>query len=325
VPRLLLLLTLWIASAACRSVASPQPLTIGVMTDCQYCDKPDAGVRHYSDSTRKLAEALEHFERLRPEWLLHLGDFIDERYESFEPVLALCRASDLPIRHVLGNHDFSVEDRHKAGIHELLGMPARHYAWSTKGWRFIALDGNDISLHAHPEGSAGQRESLAYFERLAPRPPAYNGAIGPQQLAWLEDQLEQADALGQAAIVLCHFPVLPEDPHCLWNADEVLAVIDRHGSVRAWLNGHNHAGAHAERDGVHYLTFRGMVDSDLNAYALVELSPDRLRVRGFGREPSRELVLRGGASQQGEPASADAGGAQAAREEGGRSASGCGW
>jgi hypothetical protein len=35
-----------------------------------------------------------------------------------------------------------------------------------------------------------------------------------------------------------------------------------------------------------------MVDTDENAFALVELDADRLRVRGSGREPDRELVLR---------------------------------
>ena len=300
--KVLLPLLLAVGLAACRGPLpseqlpseppSPELLRIGVMTDCQYCDKADAGVRHHADSTRKLAEALERFEQLEPEWLLHLGDFIDERHESFEPLLELCSRSSLTIRHVLGNHDFSVEDRHKAQVHELLGMPARYYGWSTRGWRFLALDGNDLSLHGHSAGSARQRESLAYYEALQPRPPEYNGALGPEQLAWLERQLAEADEQGEAVILLCHFPVLPADPHCLWNAGEVLAVIDRHPSVRAWLNGHNHAGSYVQRDGVHYLTFMGMVDTDRSAYALVELTAERLRVCGFGREPDRELELR---------------------------------
>ena len=117
--------------------------------------------------------------------------------------------------------------------------------------------------------------------------------VGYQQLAWLEAELGAADAAGEAAILLRHFPALGADGHRLWNGEEVLAVIDRHPSVVAWLNGHDHAGGHVERKGVHHLTFRGMVDTDENAFALVELEPGRLRVRGFGREPDRELVLRG--------------------------------
>ena len=293
-PRSLLPLLLSVVLCACRSVGGPEPLRIGVLTDCQYADKEDGGVRKYRASPRKLAEALERFEELDPEWLVHLGDFIDEGWESYEPLLDLCRASELRSHHVLGNHDFAVEDRFKEQVPARLGMPARYFTWRTKGWRFLALDGNDLSLHGHPEGSVRQRQSLAYYERVEPRPPVYCGAVGATQMEWLEAELSAADALGEASILLCHFPLLGADGHRLWNAEEVLAVLDRHPSVVACLSGHNHAGEHAVREGVHHLSFRGMVDTDENAFALVELDAGRLRVQGFGREVDRDLVLRCG-------------------------------
>jgi 3',5'-cyclic AMP phosphodiesterase CpdA len=175
-------------------------------------------------------------------------------------------------------------------------MPARYHSWVTKGWRFVVLDGNDLSLYAYAEGSPRHDESVAYHEALDPPPPTWCGAVGTEQLAWLEAELAQADAQGEAVVVLCHFPVLGVPGRALWNAEEVLAVLDRHPSVVAWLNGHDHAGGHVEREGVHHLTFRGMVDTGENAFALVELDAGRLRVRGFGREPDRDLALRDGAA-----------------------------
>jgi manganese-dependent ADP-ribose/CDP-alcohol diphosphatase len=80
----------------------------------------------------------------------------------------------------------------------------------------------------------------------------------------------------------------------VWNAPEVLAVLDRHPHVVAWLNGHNHAGAFGERNGVSFVTLKGMVETAATtAYAITRFLPDRLILEGQGREPSRELKFRG--------------------------------
>jgi hypothetical protein len=108
---------------------------------------------------------------------------------------------------------------------------------------------------------------------------------------WLKRQLSEAVATGEKAILSCHYPILPDNGHNLWNDEEILSVIDDHAdTVIAWFNGHNHAGNYAERNGVHYVTVHGMVDTpDTNAYAILEVLPDALRIRGSGREPDRLL------------------------------------
>ena len=63
----------------------------------------------------------------------------------------------------------------------------------------------------------------------------------------------------------------------------------------AWINGHNHAGNFGTRAGVPYVTLQGMVETrDTTADAFADIHPDRLILRGVGREPSRELVFRTG-------------------------------
>jgi hypothetical protein len=47
-------------------------------------------------------------------------------------------------------------------------------------------------------------------------------------------------------------------------------------------------------DGIHFLTFRGMVEKDSSAAARIECFADRIVVTGFGREPSRILPLSAG-------------------------------
>ena len=61
--------------------------------------------------------------------------------------------------------------------------------------------------------------------------------------------------------------------------------------MAAYINGHNHAGNYGEKDGIHYLTMKGMVDTLKNSYGVVEVYEDRLALNGFGRQENREMKL----------------------------------
>ena len=59
--------------------------------------------------------------------------------------------------------------------------------------------------------------------------------------------------------------------------------------MAAYLNGHNHAGNYGQLNGIHYLTLKGMVDTEKTSYCGHRgLCTDRLVVKGFGRETERE-------------------------------------
>ncbi|MEK9784277.1 MAG: hypothetical protein VW312_06495, partial [Opitutales bacterium] len=64
--------------------------------------------------------------------------------------------------HVLGNHDFEVADEYKELVPKKLGMPSKYYDFKIKNWRFICLDGNDLSFIAYPKGTEKYRESEKY-------------------------------------------------------------------------------------------------------------------------------------------------------------------
>ncbi len=268
-----------------------EPFTIAVMADAQYADVATHGRRQYRDSLAKLTESVADCNERDLAFVVQLGDAIDRDAGSFAPVQEVFDDLRAPLYHVLGNHDYEVDDAVKAQVPELLGMPAPYHAVTRPGWRFLILDGNDVSTYAHPAGSDALRRSLAYRAEQAPDAPEWNGAIGAEQLAWLEDQLDEAEEAGERVVLFCHFPLRPADTHVLWNADEVLAVLDRHPNVVAWINGHNHRGGYVERNGVHHLTMHGMVDTDDNAYAFLRFTEQTLEVDGVGREEDRCLVL----------------------------------
>ena len=275
-------------------------LSIGVLTDCQYADvdpHPVMTQRLYRQSPQKLANAVSHLNAMDDlDFVVHLGDAVDRNAESFRVVMPLFRSSSVPLCHVAGNHDFDVADAVKPRVHELLGMPGKWYAREFGKWRLLFLDGNELSLFAHPAGSP-ELETARSFKAAATRELAdYSGGLGAEQRAWLDGQLKECKAAGQRAVLLCHYPLLPVDAHTLWDNAETDAVLAAHpGVVAAWFNGHNHAGNYAERDGVHYLNFKGMLDTPETAYARADVYPERIEITGFGREGTRTLRLPAGA------------------------------
>jgi 3',5'-cyclic AMP phosphodiesterase CpdA len=172
-----------------------------------------------------------------------------------------------------------------------LGLSSKYYDFAVKGWRFVVLDGNDVSFHAYPEGSEGHRAAELYYQNMTIESPKWNGAVGPDQMSWLEDVLTKAATARENVVVYCHFPVFPEGIHNLWNASEVVQLIEAFPCVKAFINGHNHAGNYDSRNGIHYLTLKGMVNTLVNSYAVIQATEDSLIVTGYGREEDRILKL----------------------------------
>jgi hypothetical protein len=176
-----------------------------------------------------------------------------------------------------------------------LGLKQTYYAFDRAEWRFVFLNGVELR-YPFPADEILKKEAEALYLRLRAQGRVNvqhgYGGLGSKQMSWLDEQLEEADKAEKSALVLCHSPVLPEAVYNLWNDREVVSTLEKHRSVRAYFCGHNHAGSYAFRNGIHYLTFRGMVETpNRNAFAVVTLNKDAIQVKGFGREPSRTLEL----------------------------------
>ena len=272
-------------------------LRFGVVADCQYADVPAAGTRHYRKSVGKLQRCVAVLNDADLQFVVHVGDFIDRGFESFEPLLPIFKRCQAPTHHVLGNHDFSVAEEKKTQVPGQLGLPSRYYDFSVGPWRLVVLDGNDISLLSRAKGTDEYRQAEAILAKLksghAPHAVTWNGAVGDTQLKWLRETLAHAEAAHQRVFIFCHFPVYPPNVHNLWNDQELLEIFESSRSVVAYINGHNHAGNYAQANGIHYLTIEGMVETaDTTAFAMVHAHANTLRIQGFGRVPDRTLRLR---------------------------------
>ncbi|PST20895.1 phosphatase [Rhizobium sp. JAB6] len=270
----------------------------GVIADPQYADlEPNLTLDRYpANSLVKLRAAIEEFNRHDLAFVVTLGDIIDREWKSFDAILPVYEALRHPKYFLLGNHDFAVAPAHLGTVPARVGMPSPYYDFSLSGYRFIALDGNEVSVFAPPAGDPRRQEAKDRMKALenagAPNGQRWNGSIGDVQYDWFAAKLREAKAVGEKVIVMNHYPIFPDNSHNALDSGRMLALLAEQDHVVAYLNGHNHAGNFGVSGDTYFINFKGMVDTgDTSAYAIVSVHADRLEITGFGREESRVLAL----------------------------------
>lgn len=279
------------ASAAGEPAAEPL-LRFGVIADCQYADADTAIGRYYRLSIPKLTEAVATLNESDLGFSLHLGDFVDRFPESFDAVLPIWNKLRMSKYMVLGNHDFQMP---REQVLATLSMPSSYYQFRRKGWRFVVVDTNDISLYGNPEGSPNYVLAEHMLAQLTAagkdNAQTWNGGVGAAQLAWIEQILNHAQKEGDKVVLNAHHPIYPSSSYNAYNDDQLVDLVTSYDNVVAWFNGHNHDGNYGFTGGKHFLNFKGMVDTTETAYSTVQAFDDHLVVDGFGREPDRILPI----------------------------------
>lgn len=284
---------------ACKSKTETNSYTdfeIGIIADCQYCNCETQGNRFYKQSTGKFKFAVEKLNTKNLDYTIHLGDFIDRNFESFDSVLPIWNNLKSEKYHVLGNHDFSVSDSLKILVPSKMGLKRRYYSFIKNNWRFIVLDGNDLSYHGAITHKK-QKETDSLFNLLKevnePNLQTWNGGLSSNQLKWVKEELDKAKKNNEYIGFYCHFPVGRDgDAHNLWNYKQFVQLINGYDNVKFYFNGHNHNGDYLENNKVHHLTFKGMLDTEnTSAFATAKFTKDSIIIKGFGREITRALKI----------------------------------
>jgi len=293
--RIVLCMAIVAISFSLKAQPGQQPLfSFGVIADVQYADLPDAGTRHYRKSPAKLAEVVGHFNRAQVGFVISLGDFINDDIKGYDTLNSITSGLSMPLYHVAGNHDFDPAYPGIKATIDRMSLKKLNYAFSNQGWRFIVLNGNDISLYTSKKGSASYKKAEAMLAGLKaqglPQAQPWNGGIGAKQMKWLEKELQKAERNGERVIFACHFPLQSAKiSDVLWNSNEVNTLISRFPNVFAFFAGHGHISQHIPVDGIHHIMFRGIVEENYNAYAIVSVFRDHISIEGFGKEVSRKL------------------------------------
>ena len=271
----------------------PTSFSVGIITDCQYCDCDVKWNRYYRKSPERLRKAVAELNKHDLKYTIHLGDFIDQDFKSFDSIVPTWNTLKSKSYHVLGNHDFSVADSLKPQIFDKLNLKKHYYSFEQDNWKFIVLDGNDLSVYGALTPSK-IKETKELFNKIEkdslPYAKPYNGGIGKEQFKWIKQELENAKKEGKNVALYCHFPLLPIANDNLWNTVELQKLIKKYDNVKAFLNGHNHEGAYVYKNNVHFLTFKAMVNSaDTTAFSIAKFYQDSIVIKGYGKEKNRVL------------------------------------
>ncbi|UZJ41295.1 metallophosphoesterase [Prosthecochloris sp. SCSIO W1101] len=226
-------------------------LKFGVITDIHY------GNGDRIEEKNDLHACFDFWRKSRVAFVVQLGDLIDgkgpEAVENLVGATAVLREYPGRLYHVAGNHCLGAPlDRYL----EETGLDAPYYTFSINGIRFIVLHGMDINPESKPETISDKaRKNLLNHDPWA---NLYSGAVGEEQIHWLERQLDETRESGEQVILFCHFPLLKETsdkPHgLLWNHDEVTDVLRRYENIIACFTGHLHRSAYFKRYGIHFMT-----------------------------------------------------------------------
>ena len=175
-----------------------------------------------------------------------------EDFSKFLQVLKDCKAiSEFEIYAycLMGNHDAFVL------------TPQRFYSvLGTESPKSTCIDGRNLVFLDACYFSSG--------EHYAPGDSDWTDTFYP-----FADKLKaELEALSFPTYVFIHQNIDPEIPcnHRLFNADEILHIIEQRGIVKAVFQGHYHPGAESVHSGIRYITLPAMCENE-SAYWVFEL------------------------------------------------------
>ncbi|MBK0123811.1 metallophosphoesterase [Pantoea sp. S61] len=267
-------------------------LRFGVIADPQYADvEADiANNLYYRHALDKLPQAIEALNQQSLDFVVTLGDLVDRNWASYAAILPLYDQLVHPHAVVLGNHDAQTLAQH---LNNRAALPKSYYAFRLAGWRFIVYDGNDVSLYCNAQNGDDyyQAENLLAELKAQRQPQAqpWNGAVGQQQLNWIEQQLIEAQQRGEKVGVFGHYPLAPHTSHILMNASVLVDLLYSY-NIQFCFSGHDHRGNAAYIGQTGFYTMKGMLDGPSEVpFAVVEVDDNGVRIHGFGGEISRGL------------------------------------
>jgi predicted phosphodiesterase len=266
-----------------RYAVESHEVSFGIVADVHYAYKDMRINRFYRESLVKLRQGVETFNASRLPFVVMLGDFIDkapDKTTELKNLAAIREAFSFyrgPKHFVMGNHDLAnlskTEYLTKCGA----VSPDGYYSLDAGGYHFVILDAN-----FRQDGEAYNAGNFKWKDAFIPAP----------QQEWLAQDLQRAN--GTKAVVFVHQNLHDESGvYGVKNADAVRRIFERSGNVLAVMQGHDHKGAYAKINGIHYVTLKAMVDGSTlrnNAYALITIDlNNRLSIRGFGKE--KDFIL----------------------------------
>ncbi|XOV93804.1 MAG: metallophosphoesterase family protein [Bacteroidota bacterium] len=221
--------------AGCNTEKEIKKVRIGMCSDVHLPTMHDAEYR--------ISTFIDSMNIAKPDFIVELGDIgiPDERYA---PYFEIWNSFPGPKYHIIGNHEMDGGTSMEEAL-TYRGMDNSYYTFSQNGFLFIVLDGNDKEY---------------------PDQKGYRSFIGPEQLAWIKKQLDQAS---EPIIFFSHQgigtdPNTPGERYSIKNSEAVRAIFEKHNQdhpesrVIASFNGHTHHDFAENLNGIWYITINSM-------------------------------------------------------------------
>lgn len=266
--------------------SSSSSARFGMLTDLHYADYDSRGIRYYRESLRKTQECVASLNERELDFVIELGDFVDgsrhpskeDATEGLDRIEAALARFKGPRYHVLGNHDMeSFAKSEVLSRVENTGIdPGRsYYSFDRGGVHFVVLDANYRN-----DGTPYERNNFDWTDANIP------GA----EIDWLKADLAASQG---PVVVFSHQLFDGEGNTYVKNAAAVRDVFESSGRTLAVFQGHHHSGKYSQIEAIHYYTLKAMVEGSgpsNNAYAIVDIQPDRIVVEGYERAVGRIMV-----------------------------------
>ncbi|XP_057787910.1 manganese-dependent ADP-ribose/CDP-alcohol diphosphatase-like [Salvia miltiorrhiza] len=299
--------------------------SLGVISDVQYADIPDGssflGVpRYYRHSLHVLQRAVKKWNEEKVNFVINFGDIVDgycPKDQSLAAVKNIVNEFSLfngPIYHMIGNH--CLYNLSRETLLPMLNIPTTdlhaYYDFSpVPEYRFVVLDGYDISAIGWPDDHPNAVKAADFLWERNPNSDKnspngllgrdrrflmFNGAVGKEQLEWLDGVLQDATCSNQKVVICCHLPLDPQassNEALLWNYNEVMDLIHRYDCVKVCLAGHDHKGGYSvDSYGVHHRILEAALECPpgTNAFGHIDLYPSGLLLCGTDRLKTQEIV-----------------------------------
>ncbi len=271
-----------------KNGGKPAPLLrIGLLTDIHYADRKVNGTRHYRDALAKMRPAIQHFNKVRADFAVEVGDLVDEGPDakaeaSFVDRIDVEFARFRGDRHyVLGNHCIWTLTKREFFAHcgDRKPRDAGYYSFDRGDFHFVVLD-----ACYRADGTPYGRRNNKWTDTEIP----------PAQRAWLAKDLAKTR---RKTIVFVHQRLDVPGKYAVKSAAAVRKILAKSGVVLAVFQGHNHVNDLRRIDGIHYVTLDAMIegpgsDAKNNAWSVLEIyGGGLLRVDGFRRQKDWALPV----------------------------------
>jgi len=246
--------------------ASGDSLTFAQISDAHYSSaKTNTSYRLTAESGELLEDAIAQVnETPNVDFVMFTGDMINTPYQK-ELMKFLPYANKLkcPWYAVFGNHDISIGGYLSKKLYlDILNSHNKNFSFSKPYYSFVPKKGYKV---------------IGLDSIIDDRVTA-NGNIYAEELKWLDKELSKSK--NDTVLIFMHGPLvepLHSQSHTVLNADQVLAVINKHKNPIAIFSGHYHTTKVTKMGNVLHVSTPSLV-SYPNAFRIVRVNNQKKKV-----------------------------------------------